>query len=58
MSADRDAVAWLRMMARYSIATDSRPTFDRIADELETLRAEIARLTAAPAGSNHHLGRA
>lgn len=44
MVAEQDAASWLRMMARYSPLTDSKPHFARIADEVEALRAEVAAL--------------
>jgi hypothetical protein len=44
--AERDAVEWLRMMAQFSILTDAKPHFTRIADELEALRAKVSRLDA------------
>jgi hypothetical protein len=47
MTAERDAVEWLRMMAQYSPLTDCKPHFTRIADELEALRAEKAALHEA-----------
>ncbi len=47
MPTEQDAVAWLRMMARFSPLTDAKPHFARIADEVEALRAEIAALHEA-----------
>ena len=44
ITAERDAVEWLRMMAQFSPLTDCKPHFARIADEVEALRAEVATL--------------
>ena len=44
ITAERDAVEWLRMMSQLSPLTDCKPHFARIADEIEALRAEVAAL--------------
>jgi hypothetical protein len=48
VTADRDAVEWLRMMAAHSpLAGSTRATIGRVADEMEQLRAEVEALRAA-----------
>jgi hypothetical protein len=49
---EKDTVEWLRMMERHSVLIDCRPHFARIADEMESLRMEVAGLRNALAGAH------